>query len=255
MLAPASPHAYAQQRSSLRSRIAGVVLALAMVALLLLVMLRMGAFGGEGPGKGARLVAIALTPDAAQRAQAKAQSHQKQAAATPQLRRVTAPPVVIPVRPKPAFIQLSRAEFAASDIGKLGQKGDSGNGSGPSAAAYGPGEGPGGARLYKAEWVREPSDAELVTYIPRGAPRGATADIACQTIEHFHVENCRSLGEAPPGSGLARGLRLAAWQFLVRPPRIDGKPQIGTWVRIHFDFGRIAKQAPDDPQGDDASGG
>jgi len=35
----------------------------------------------------------------------------------------------------------------------------------------------------------------------------------------------------------AEALRLAAWQFLVKPPRIDNKPQLGVWVRIHFDFG------------------
>ena len=42
--------------------------------------------------------------------------------------------------------------------------------------------------------------------------------------------------ETPRGTGLAKALRLAAWQFLVKPPRIDNKPQLGVWVRIHFGF-------------------
>lgn len=55
--------------------------------------------------------------------------------------------------------------------------------------------------------------------------------------EHNSVESCQILGENPRGTGLAKALRLAALQFLVKPPRIDNKPQRGVWVRIHFDFG------------------
>ena len=62
------------------------------------------------------------------------------------------------------------------------------------------------------------------------------ADIACQTIANYHVDNCRSLGESPVGSGIARAMRLAAWQFLVRPPRVGGKPMVGAWVKIHIYF-------------------
>lgn len=103
-----------------------------------------------------------------------------------------------------------------------------------SKAAYGPGEGPGGARLYNAEWYREPTDAELSTYLPARRQPG-WGIIACQTVERFHVDNCRALGDDPPGSGLAQAIRKAAWQFLVRPPRIDGKPIIGAWVRIKIE--------------------
>ena len=51
------------------------------------------------------------------------------------------------------------------------------------------------------------------------------------------VEICQIIGESPRGIGLAQALRKAAWQILVKPPRIDNKLQLGVRVRIHFDFG------------------
>jgi hypothetical protein len=104
---------------------------------------------------------------------------------------------------------------------------------------WGPGLGPGGAQLYPVAWLREPYDSELAPYLAtvKRLPSGASADIACRMAEHNRVENCQILGESPRGTGLAKALRLAAWQFLVKPPRIDNKPQLGVWVRIHFDFG------------------
>ncbi|KAJ8134547.1 hypothetical protein OY671_012240, partial [Metschnikowia pulcherrima] len=137
-------------------------------------------------------------------------------------------------------IQLSSEEFAASDIGKIpahqGEGDDSGSGK-DSVAAYGPGQGPGGAALYNAEWYREPRDAELKPYLQDYAKSGSGwASIACKTAPDYRVENCRSLDESPPGGGSARASRSAAWQFRVRPPRIGGKPMIGAWVRIRFDL-------------------
>ncbi|HEX8058289.1 MAG TPA: hypothetical protein VF481_16615, partial [Novosphingobium sp.] len=124
-----------------------------------------------------------------------------------------------------------------SDISKLGKPADASNqNSAKSGSTYGPGEGPGGSTLYNVAWYREPTYAELVTYMPHKNIDEGWAEIACRMIEHYHVEDCRELGESPRGSGLARGLRQAAWQFLVKPPRLDGKPLIGTWVRIHYTF-------------------
>lgn len=150
------------------------------------------------------------------------------------------PPVQPPAPPELFGVQL----FEGVDISKLPNRraelagaGDAAEGPGrDSDTAYGPGEGPGGARLYNAEWQREPTHAELAFYLPRGAPTGSWALIACQTIDRNRVEDCRELGESPPGSGLSRAMVNAAWQFRVKPPRIGGKPVIGSWVRIRFDF-------------------
>ncbi|CAM3234423.1 MULTISPECIES: hypothetical protein [Sphingomonas] len=106
-----------------------------------------------------------------------------------------------------------------------------------STSAYGPGEGPGGKRLYNAEWFpRRPTNAELSGYLRGPAPDGGWALIACRTIPDYRVENCQVLGESPVGSGLGRAMREAAWQFRVRAPRVNGKEMIGEWVRIRIDF-------------------
>jgi hypothetical protein len=72
--------------------------------------------------------------------------------------------------------------------------------------------------------------------MPANPPPVGWGLVACRTVEDFHVENCQTIGESPLGSGFAKAVRQAAWQFLVRPPRIDGKPQVGAWVRIRIDY-------------------
>ncbi|MEO7814055.1 MAG: hypothetical protein ABIR87_01270 [Sphingomicrobium sp.] len=136
---------------------------------------------------------------------------------------------------KSPYLKLSSEEFAAADISKLGSAGGHGAAAqGASSASVG--VGPGGATLYKAEWFRHPSDAELNGYITKNVEPGSWAEVACKTIADNRVENCQALDESPPGSGLARAIRLAGWQFRIRPPRVDGKPLVGTWVLVHIDF-------------------
>lgn len=245
--------------ASPRERAVSAVLSLAVCLLLAFALVRMGAFDGRQPGSGSRLVAIDVSDRDLQQARPKATvAHQVTA-------QTAASPVVTPPRPQPSetplpplnLIPLTREQMASSDIGRMPRRGPA---MGPPAPSAGDsdgsagGDGPGGAHLYAAEWVREPTNAEMATYIPSGANiPGAWAMIACRTIDHFHVEDCREMAESPPGSGLARGLRQAAWQFLVRPPRINGVPQVGTWVRIHFDFRRPPARddsGPDEPSRD-----
>ncbi|MDO7836251.1 hypothetical protein Q4610_14470 [Sphingobium sp. HBC34] len=189
--------------------------------------------------------------------QAKADKAQKRAqnkaAPRKMVDRVARPPIrqekpaEQPPSPFP-FLTLNREQMASADIGTMpkGVQG-AGAGQGDSAAVAGPGEGPGGVQLFEAEWYRRPTDAELSPYLPANAPAEGYGLVACKTVDHFHVENCQTLGESPPGSGLARAVRLAAWQFLVRPPRLNGKMMVGSWVRIKIDYKRTL--APGDSGG------
>jgi hypothetical protein len=140
---------------------------------------------------------------------------------------------ITPPQPKPTpnMVPMTSDDFAAADIGKLPR---ASAGAGGSKGAYGPGDGPGGRTLYPADWYRKPRSGALAEYLPYGAPNGAWAMIACRTIEDYHVDNCVGMGESHVG--LAQALRKASWEFLVLPPRINGRPQIGAWVRIRFDF-------------------
>ncbi|MCJ2185974.1 hypothetical protein MTR66_04005 [Novosphingobium sp. 2638] len=147
----------------------------------------------------------------------------------------TVEPPAAAQKPAFTFLKMSSADMAAADIGGMKRSGDSAPAGG--GAVYGPGEGPGGAILYNADWFREPTDAQLGGYLPAGAPRQGWGMIACQTLEHYRVDNCQILGESPRGSGFGRAVLDAAWQFQVVPPRINGKPQLGTWVRIRIDYG------------------
>lgn len=233
-------------QASPRERAGAMAVAAVTTLLVFLIMWRMGAVTGFGDGKGASLTAIDLSAEGQDEKKAEKQEQKRQTqaqkadAAAPQPN--TAPPPV-PVRGRlewpEGFIELSRSDYRAMDISKMkradvgGDQQASGGAPGDSASV---GQGPGGVRLYAAQWYREPTEAEIGPYLPQRRMQGDWAMIACKTIEKYHVEDCQELGESPPGSGLARAIRQASWQFLVRPPRVNGKSQIGEWVRIKFDF-------------------
>lgn len=154
-----------------------------------------------------------------------------------------APPA--PPAPPLELVRLTREELATVGVAMASNTGARGSGSGGAAGSgsggdsgsgQGAGEGPGGARLYDAQWYRKPTPAELNPYLLAGNSATGWGMIACQMVENYRVENCREIGQSPLGSGLARAVRQAAWQFRVLPPRFGGRPLIGAWVRIRIEY-------------------
>jgi hypothetical protein len=179
-----------------------------------------------------------LLPDAEPQRARKAAPKAKPAASKPLARRVAPVPEVSVAPSKPVIF--GDLAYNAVDIAKMPgaatqSTADAGTGTDNDTAA-GVGTGPGGVTLYKAEWVREPTQAELRFYMPKNQPDNSWGMIACRTIPRNLVDDCVPLGDYPGGSGIARALVNAAWQFKVRPPRINGVPEVGAWVRIRIDF-------------------
>lgn len=156
-----------------------------------------------------------------------------------------APKVQVPSAIWSQVVPITGKDFAAADIARFPSRpapgiGESKIGEGSSSADSGDspaaGKGPNGETLYNAEWYRRPTRAELAFYLPKGTTPVGWGIIACQTAANFRVENCSEIAQSPSGSGLARAVREAAWQFRVLPPRIGGRPQVGAWVRIRIDY-------------------
>nr|WP_294850885.1 hypothetical protein [uncultured Sphingomonas sp.] len=138
------------------------------------------------------------------------------------------------------IIPMDKKTLDLADIGKLGSNASDyklkqgGAAAGDSERV---GTAPNGEPLYAAEWYRKPTNQELSAYLPKNMPEeGGAGLIACRTADQYRVEDCVELGSYPAGSHLGGAVRQAAWQFKVRPPRVGGKPLLGTWVRIRIDY-------------------
>ena len=207
---------------SQRALVIGLTLLAELLFLLMLLGLEPSTWGDRLKGGIKTDIVFVPAPTAVPEPAAAAQSS---AATRPVEKTPTPPRPKLPraVSPKPPWIELTSDELAAADIAKLGSAGGQGKSSGGATSASA-GVGPGGVTLYKAEWFRRPSDAEINGYITKEIEPGSWAEVACKTIPDNRVENCQAVAESPPGSGLGRSLRLAGWQFRIRPPTIDGKP-------------------------------
>ena len=231
MSGAAIEHSTDWRRPSPRRRAVAIGLTLAAELLFLLVLLGLNPTLSDKILPRSSPLSIDLSPPSPEPRKASPKPKPKSEV---QPAKVTPPPKIPPVPPSP-LVALSRADMAAADISNLGSH-RAGSADGNAGSGAGPGQGPGGARLYKAEWYRRPTRGEIDYYLPKNVDRGSWGQIGCRTVADYHVEDCYLIGESPVGSGLARAMRQASWQFLVRPPNIDGKPLVGSWVRIQFDF-------------------
>ncbi|PTQ07745.1 hypothetical protein CLG96_16445 [Sphingomonas oleivorans] len=238
-----------------RRRAATLALVVAVHVLMLIMLLRLAPSPAPPPPAPRAPITFEIMPEArvapARTRAAKARRAQGGAArraAVPSLAPV--PPVAPPMPTSSAIwsqvIPITSEQFAAADIARMPSRpaAQDGEGTGESGTAAGqgsgdtdgPGEGPNGEPLYNAQWYRQPTRAELDAYLPPGTAQSGWGMIACQTVPDYRVENCREIAQSPAGSGLARAVRQAAWQFRVLPPRAGGKTLVGAWVRIRIDY-------------------
>lgn len=248
----------AQQPQPLSRRLTTLAAVVAIHALILWLLLRIApTIMSPPPGEKSPLVVDMLPADRVAPAVTPAKQAQRKAAAgsaatAPPVAAVVPPPDIPPPPPVPTdrsaeiwskVIPMTGREFAraaitpgtrstADGVGAGAASGTSGDGDADTDAGGGSG---GGERLYAADWYRRPTHTELATYLPRNAQPG-WGEVACRTIPNNQVTDCREIGQSARGSGLAGAVRQAAWQFRIVPPRVGGKPLIGSWVRIRITY-------------------
>ena len=250
-------------RPPLRQRATSLVLAVTITLLMILGLLTLNGRATE-PRRFKGTVLMDFKPDAERADTSPKQVRSKtEQAARPKPAVLPPPPIPMPVPPQepaahPYYIHLTKEENDAADIGSMPRAASSGPSGEQQASTAGDarpvGTAPDGQPLYEAQWYRRPTNAELDTYLPPHMPPVGWGLVACRTVANHHVDDCVELGSSPAGSHLAGAVRQAAWQFLVRAPRLGGRELVGTWVRIRIDYIQKAQDAAERPTDASASG-
>ncbi len=245
-----APYERSHYHSPTRSRYVAALLSLGICALLLLLILSMAALTIQKGEPANLLTAIKLTPPPQEilKAHAGAKSKPKQNNVPIQTQAaIKLPPHVNIENPHkvewpPGFIHMNHADLANSDISNIHSTGGGGQGHDDGAGGGKGGDnGPGESSFYNVEWYRKPPKRALDSYMKPGQDPGRMATIECRMIENYHVDDCHEVSETPRGTGMARVLREASWQFEVRPPRLNGKTLLGTRVHITYTFSEFEK--------------
>lgn len=242
-------------RSRLGERAGGVIFAILAEILIILALLSLSIAPPGSPTQDEKLTVFGVSPETSpEPEQEEAPAPEQDAAQAPDPQRpqtepaetpspVVAtkpspqpspiPPTIVPVpsaqpaQPQ-AAPQLARPKANPGKVFGPPNKGTPGDSERVGSA-------PNGEPLYAAAWYREPYDDELSGYLSTARGPGS-ALIACRTVADFRVEDCVAVAENPTGSGIARAVLAAAWQFRVRPPRVGGLSKVGEWVRIRIDY-------------------
>lgn len=243
-----------------RRKLASLGIALALEALLLLLLLTLGTqFAGSDDGRETvttmTAIEFAAPPEPEQAEEPASESEAAPDTPTPPVTDQPLDPE--PLRPSPLALKPSPApepaqprpqpqpepQPQASPSPKIGARIRPGRTMGPADTgnprnagdSQRVGTAPNGEPLYAARWYREPTDSELSGYLSTANGPGY-ALIACKTVAGYYVEDCVLESEGPQGSMMGRAVLAAAWQFRVRPARIGGSEQFGSWVRIRIDY-------------------
>lgn len=246
--------------ASHRPRYVSALLSAAMCALLLLALLSMASLRDQDHIARTILTAMNLGPPPGEKQPKATKLQAAKQAAVPQHTSAHAAPKLLPhidvnnpnkVDWPEGFIHTSHAEMAAGDIGNIHSAASSGNANASTGGGgHGGGEGAGGSSFYNVDWYRKPPRSVFDNYLRPGQSTGRRAEIECRMIENYHVEDCHEVSEEPRGTGMARVMREAAWQFLVRPPRLNGKTLLGTRVHITYTFTQTEREESPDKLGE-----
>lgn len=247
---PATP--FERLRAGAGGRTLAIAFALLVEILLLLLLLSLGV--GEFPGdeEGTSIKVVNLSPEAAEveaaePKQAEDEPQQKQAEPQRPVPEEVPPappaeakvPPLPPMKPSPIpqvpAVQSPPSPARPAPSPKRVYGPPNKGGSPAMRDTERVGTAPNGEPLYAAAWYREPRPDELSGYMATASGPGWGL-IACRTAPDYRVEDCVGLAESPRGSQINRAVLAAAWQFKVRPPRLGGRPQVGSWVRIRIDY-------------------
>jgi len=241
LAAPSQRYGFARRRD--RASALGLTLVSYVVMLAILVVFEKGPLARISADDA--LNTILVTPPKSPSPPPPRQPPSRREGGSPKRAKLAPEPALVPQTAAPAviapIIDLPKTEFAeegpASAASGPSRIGGAGSGSGGNGAGTGSQSGSGGPAIYRAEWQRLNSPAELNRNMPRHVPQGiGWGEIVCRASTGFRVTDCKLWGESPKGSGYGQAVLGIADVFRVKPPIVDGKPQLGAWVLIHIGY-------------------